>query len=53
MKGSPEAYQPWTKEEDTQLMREYQEGKTAKEMAEIHKRTAGAIRSRLKKLELT
>ena len=53
VKGSPEAYQPWTKEEDTQLMREYQEGKTAKEMAEIHKRTAGAIRSRLKKLELT
>ena len=52
VKGSPEAYQPWTKEEDTQLMREYQEGKTAKEMAEIHKRTAGAIRSRLKKLEL-
>ena len=52
-KGSIEAYQPWTKEEDKQLIREHQEGKTTKEMSVIHKRTTGAIRSRLKKLELT
>ena len=29
------------------------EGKSIREMSEIHKRTSGAIRSRLKKLELT
>ena len=52
-KGSVEAYQPWTKKEDDQLVREQKEGKTTKEMSEIHKRTQGAIRSRLKKLELT
>ena len=50
--GSTEAYQPWTKEEDQQLIREYESGKTTKELSEIHKRTAGAIRSRLKKLGL-
>ena len=49
--GSSEAYQPWTKEEDQQLISEYQSGRTIKELSEIHRRTAGAIRSRLKKLE--
>ena len=51
-KGCTEAYQPWTKEEDRQLAREFKEGKTTKELSGIHKRTTGAIRSRLKKLEL-
>lgn len=51
-KGSTEAYQPWTKEEDKQLIREQKDRKSIKEMSEIHKRTQGAIRSRLKKLEL-
>ena len=51
-KGNTEAYQPWTKEEDEQLKREQEEGKTVAELSEIHKRTRGAIRSRLKKLEL-
>jgi ATP-dependent DNA helicase RecQ len=37
-KGSTEAYQSWSKEEDQQLIREHKEGKTTKEMAEIHKR---------------
>ena len=49
-RGSTEAYQPWTKEEDQQLIREQQEGNTIKELSEIHRRTRGAIRSRLKKL---
>ncbi len=49
-KGSTEAYQPWTKEEDRQLIRERHEGKTTKQLSEIHRRTQGAIRSRLKKL---
>ncbi len=52
-KGSIEAYQSWTKKEDEQLIREQKEGKTIKEMSETHQRTPGAIRSRLKKLELT
>ncbi len=51
--GSTDAYKPWTKKEDDQLLREQKEGKTIREMSEIHKRTRGAIRSRLKKLELT
>ena len=50
--GHTEAYQPWTKEEDQQLIREYESGKTTKELSEIHKRTGGAVRSRLKKLKL-
>ena len=52
VKGSVEAYQPWTKEEDGQLIRKQKEGKTTKEMSMIHKRTPGAIRSRLKKTGL-
>ncbi len=52
-KGSTEAYQSWSTKEDQQLIREYEEGKTTKEISEIHKRTQGAIRSRLKKLGLS
>jgi len=48
--GSTEAYQPWTKEEDQQLIREYESGISTKELSGLHKRTQGAIRSRLKKL---
>ena len=48
--GSTEAYQPWSEKEDQQLIREHEEGKAIKELSEIHKRTRGAIRSRLKKL---
>ena len=50
--GNTEAYQPWTKEEDQQLIREHASGKTTKELSEIHKRTRGAIQSQLKKLGL-
>ena len=49
--GSTEAYQPWTEEEDRQIIREHHEGKSIQEISEIHRRTQGAIRSRLKKLE--
>ena len=52
-RGNTDAYQSWTKEEDRRLIHEQEEGKTIREMAEIHKRTQGAIRSRLKKLERT
>ncbi|MBO7663483.1 MAG: DNA helicase RecQ [Clostridia bacterium] len=50
--GHTEAYQAWTKEEDRKLISEYESGKTPKELSEIHKRTRGAIQSRLKKLGL-
>ena len=51
--GKTEAYQSWTKKEDQQLILERAEGKTIHEMSTIHKRTPGAIRSRLKKLDLS
>ena len=51
--GSTEAYQPWTDREDQQLVRERKEGKTVGELSAIHRRTQGAIRSRLKKLDIT
>ena len=51
-KGSTESYQSWTPEEDRQLRQEHEKGKTVKDLSEIHKRTPGAIRSRLKKLGL-
>ncbi len=40
----------WTTEEDEQLAREYTEGLSLDEIAEIHKRTAFAIDSRIRKL---
>ena len=44
------AGKPWTEEEDNQLINRYDAGKSFKEMAEEHKRTDGAIKSRLLKL---
>ena len=49
-KGNVQAYAPWTKEEDQRLLQEEEAGKTIRELCEIHQRTKGAIRSRLKKL---
>jgi len=47
-----QAYLPWTKEDDNKLELLFCEGKKAKELAEIFGRNAGAINSRIKKLEL-
>ncbi len=47
-----QAYMPWTDELDTELMVMFIEGKTQKEMAKHFGRTSGAIRSRIKKLDL-
>lgn len=49
--GIMDDYQFWFKEEDRQLIREHEDGKTIREISEIHKRTQETIRSRLKKLE--
>lgn len=46
------AYMPWTDELDTELMVMFIEGRTQKEMAKHFGRTAGAISSRIKKLDL-
>ena len=43
----PQQGQKWSQEEDEQLLSEYREGKTIKEISEIHNRSNGAIRSRL------
>ena len=39
----------WSEEEDRQLDKEFEAGMKISEMAKIHDRTNGAIRSRLKK----
>ncbi len=46
------AYNPWTAEDDEALTVMYCEGKSAKDIAKNFNRTTGAIRSRIKKLEL-
>ena len=44
------AYEPWTHEEDEQLREENARGLSVVEMSEIHHRSQGAIRSRLKRV---
>jgi len=46
------AGKPWTKEEEDQLIEEYQSGITAIEIAKIHNRSKGAIAARLVRLGL-
>ena len=48
----PNAYMPWTQEDDNKLEQLFCEGKTTKELSGIFQRKQGAIRSRVKKLEL-
>lgn len=48
----PQAYQPWSLEDDEKLETLFCEGKSVKELASILERNDGAIRSRIKKLEL-
>ena len=47
-----DAYTPWTDEMDDELTVMFCEGKTVTEMAKYLMRTKGAIRARIKKLEL-
>ena len=47
------AYMPWTEEEDRKLTNEFESGQfSTRELSELHGRTTGAIRARLKKLKL-
>jgi hypothetical protein len=48
----PNAYMPWTTNDDEKLEGLYCEGKTSKELAELFQRNVGAINSRIKKLGL-
>lgn len=48
----PNAYQPWTSEDDDKLELLWCEGKRVKELSEIFGRNRGAVQSRIKKLEL-
>lgn len=48
----PRAYMPWDEMEDAQLSKRVTEGKSIKELANLHDRQPGAIRSRIAKLEL-
>ena len=42
----------WTDEEERQLSEEFSQGMTIAEIGRAHKRTAGAIRARLKKMNI-
>ena len=47
------AYMPWTEEEDRKLTNEFESCQfSIRDLSEIHGRTIGAIRARLKKLKL-
>ena len=46
----PNAYQPWTQDDDQQLLFLYSQGKNLYELMEIFGRNEGAIRSRISKL---
>ncbi len=47
-----QAYMPWTTENDEKLELLFCEGKSVKELSELFEREPGAIKSRIKKLEL-
>lgn len=48
----PNAYAPWTDNDDTELLSLWGEGATVEELAEHFRRKPGAIHSRMKKLGL-
>ena len=46
------AYEAWSHEEDERLKEEMREGMSVREMSEKHGRTPGAIRSRMKRVDV-
>jgi ATP-dependent DNA helicase PIF1 len=52
-KDHPHAYRPWSEEEETKLKELFEKNTPTKKIAEALGRKSGAIRSRLKKLEMT
>ena len=51
-KEHPRAYEPWSRQEQEQMIALYQEGKTIKEICETLERQPGAVRTRLGKAGL-
>jgi hypothetical protein len=47
------AYADWTEFEDTFLIQEHRRGRSVRSMADALDRTPGAVRQRLRKLDLT
>lgn len=50
--GKVSAYNAWSEDEDARLRQEFENGLSISEISKLHERTSGAIRSRLKKLEI-
>ncbi|MCY1636472.1 hypothetical protein [Marinifilum sp. D737] len=48
-----EAYKPWNREDDDELINLFFDGVPVGEMAIKLKRTKGAVRARIRKMELT
>lgn len=48
----PKAFEPWTEAEERELVEQFHNKVSVAEMARLHGRKSGAIRSRLKKLGL-
>lgn len=46
------AFQPWTDAADAELLRRYEEGASLKELAHYFERSTGAIRARVRRLDL-
>ena len=49
-KAHPQAYEPWTEDDDERLIAERRSGKTIEELMELFRRQRGGIESRLRKL---
>lgn len=48
--NNPNAYVPWTEDEEQIMLEELSQGMSVREIAKEHARTTGAIRSRIKKI---
>ena len=49
----PNAYKPWSEDDDELLTKQYKEGTSVKELMSLFQRNRGGIASRLHKLGLT
>jgi hypothetical protein len=53
MKENKEAYKPWTRKDDDEMINLFFDGVSVSDMAIKLNRTKGAIRARIRKMELT
>ena len=52
-KENKEAYKPWTRKDDDEMINQFFDGIPVSKMAISLNRTKGAIRARIRKMELT